>query len=254
MSKPRIRPIEEADWPQVHALLVEVASAGETYAMDVPQSVEETREFWSGQQVVVAVDGDTVLGSAKLGPNRPAQGAHVGTASFIVGTAARGRGIGRAMGEYAVEWHRANGFAGDPVQRRRLDQHRRVRLWQSLGFETIGTVPDAFRLPVGRYADLHVMYLRVAATMNLAEIRRYPVKSMGGESMRSVDLDTRGLVGDRWFSVVDADGKLASGKNSRRFRRYDAVFEYRRPWPTGRHRSSGLPGPGGPGTPSSTGC
>ena len=80
--------------------------------MDVPRSVEETREFWSGQHVVVAVDGDTVLGSAKMGPNRPAQGAHVGTASFMVGTAARGRGIGRAMGEYAVEWHRANGFAG----------------------------------------------------------------------------------------------------------------------------------------------
>lgn len=63
--------------------------------------------------------------------------------------------------------------------------------------------------------------------MKIAEIRRYPVKSMGGEALESVDLDARGLVGDRWFSVVDADGKLASGKNSRRFRRFDEVFEYR---------------------------
>lgn len=63
-------------------------------------------------------------------------------------------------------------------------------------------------------------------TMQVGTIRRYPVKSMGGEHLKSVALDDRGLVGDRWFAVIDADGHLASGKNSRRFRRRDAVFEY----------------------------
>ncbi len=62
--------------------------------------------------------------------------------------------------------------------------------------------------------------------MNIAEIRRYPVKSMGGESLPYVDLDARGLVGDRWFSVVDQDGKLGSGKNSSTFRRFDEIFDY----------------------------
>jgi uncharacterized protein YcbX len=62
--------------------------------------------------------------------------------------------------------------------------------------------------------------------MTIAEIRRYPVKSMGGESVESVDVDSRGLVGDRWFAVVDAEGKLGSGKNSRRFRRFDEIFEH----------------------------
>ena len=156
-----IRPIREADWPQVHGLVVEVASAGETYAMDIPQTAEETREFWAGQQLVVAVDGDTVLGSAKMGPNRPAQGAHVGTASFVVTAAARGRGIGRALGEYAVEWHRANGFAGIQFNAVVSTNTGAIRLWQSLGFETIGVVPGAFRLPDGSFADLHVMYLRL---------------------------------------------------------------------------------------------
>jgi uncharacterized protein YcbX len=58
------------------------------------------------------------------------------------------------------------------------------------------------------------------------EIRRYPVKSMAGESLESVEIDARGLVGDRWYAVVDDDGKLASGKHSTRFRRRDAVFDY----------------------------
>lgn len=60
----------------------------------------------------------------------------------------------------------------------------------------------------------------------LLEIRRYPVKAMGGESLESVEIDARGLVGDRGYAVVDGDGKLATGKHSRRFRRRDEVFEY----------------------------
>ncbi len=156
-----IRPIRDADWPQVHDLVVEVASAGETYAMEVPQSLDETRAFWAEPHVVVAVDGDTVLGSARMGPNRPAQGAHVGTASFMVGTAARGRGIGRALGEYAVEWHRSNGFSGIQFNAVVSTNTGAINLWESLGFETIGVVPGGFRLPDSSYADLHVMYLRL---------------------------------------------------------------------------------------------
>ncbi|MGZ5399681.1 MAG: MOSC domain-containing protein [Nocardioides sp.] len=57
-------------------------------------------------------------------------------------------------------------------------------------------------------------------------IRRYPVKSMGGEPLASVVLDERGLAGDRWWAVTDDEGRLASGKNSRRFRRRDGVFDY----------------------------
>lgn len=49
---------------------------------------------------------------------------------------------------------------------------------------------------------------------------------MGGEALQSVAVDERGLAGDRWCAVVDADGRLASGKDTRRFRRRDAVFDY----------------------------
>jgi len=43
-------------------------------------------------------NGDEVLGSAKMGPNRPARGAHIATASFMVNPSGQGRGVGRACG------------------------------------------------------------------------------------------------------------------------------------------------------------
>ncbi|MDN4473800.1 MOSC domain-containing protein [Demequina zhanjiangensis] len=62
--------------------------------------------------------------------------------------------------------------------------------------------------------------------MRVVSIRRYPVKSMAGESLESVELDSRGLVGDRAWAVRDADSRLASGKNTKRMVRRDAVFDY----------------------------
>lgn len=63
--------------------------------------------------------------------------------------------------------------------------------------------------------------------LEVVSLRRYPVKSMGGEALNRVELDQRGLVGDRWAAVTDERGFLASGKNTRRFRRRDEVFRYR---------------------------
>jgi uncharacterized protein len=63
--------------------------------------------------------------------------------------------------------------------------------------------------------------------VNVVAIRRHPVKAMAGESLGAVLVDGRGLEGDRWFAVVDEDGRLATGKDSRRFRRRDEVFEFR---------------------------
>lgn len=62
--------------------------------------------------------------------------------------------------------------------------------------------------------------------MRVVALRRYPVKSMGGEPLRTVRVDGRGLSGDRWYAVEDGEGHFASGKNTRRFRRRDAVFRY----------------------------
>ena len=81
------------------------------------------------------------------------------------------------------------------------------------------------------------------------EIRRYPVKSMGGESLASVEIDGRGLVGDRWYAVVDGDGKLSSGKHSNRFRRRDAVFDFASRTTDDGVRVSGRGGEWGAGSP-----
>lgn len=57
------------------------------------------------------------------------------------------------------------------------------------------------------------------------ELWRYPVKSLVGERLDAARVGARGLEGDRLWAVQDPDGKLGSGKSTRRFRRMDGLLE-----------------------------
>ncbi len=160
----RIRDYVDADWTAVWPIFREVVIAGETYAYDSGLSAEQARETWVEQppgHTVVAVDGSQVLGTAKIGPNRPGRGSHVATASFMVAGAARGRGVGRALGEYALEWARAQGYAAMQFNAVVEANHAAMRLWQALGFRIVGTVPEGFAHPTLGQVGLHVMHRRL---------------------------------------------------------------------------------------------
>ena len=56
---------------------------------------------------------------------------------------------------------------------------------------------------------------------------RYPVKSLRGEQLAALDIEPRGVVGDRLFALRNSEGRLGSGKSTRRFRRMDGLLELR---------------------------
>jgi L-amino acid N-acyltransferase YncA len=157
----QIRAYRDDDWPSVWPIVQEVIEAGETYAYDPAWMSEEAQAVWVESPpglTVVACDGDQILGTAKMGPNRPGPGSHVATASFMVASAARGRGVGRALGEYVVDSARQQGYAAMQFNAVVETNTQAVRLWQALGFRIIGTVPEAFAHPTHGRVGLHVMH------------------------------------------------------------------------------------------------
>ncbi len=161
-----IRPMTEADWVAFFPVFAEIVEAGETYAFPRFTSADDARPWWldpsgDGPSVtVVAVDETTgeLLGSAKSGANRPGRGAHVSTASFMVAPTARGRGVGRLLGEWVLDWARQAGFASMQFNAVVETNTAAVALWQDLGFEIIGNVPEAFESLAQGRVGLHVMH------------------------------------------------------------------------------------------------
>jgi L-amino acid N-acyltransferase YncA len=162
----RIRDATAADWPGIWPFFSEIVRAGETYAYDPELTSDDARALWldGSERVVVAMDasdGGAILGSATMGANRPGPGAHVATASFMVSAAARGHGVGRALGEEVIRWASDRGFRSIQFNAVVETNAPAVALWRSLGFEIVGTVPEAFKHPEHGYVGLHVMLKRL---------------------------------------------------------------------------------------------
>jgi L-amino acid N-acyltransferase YncA len=156
-----IRAATEQDWPAIYAFYAVIMAEGKTYAFPPEQTLEAARPWWMEQppgQTVVAVEDGIILGSAKMAANRPGRGSHVATASFLVDPAHRGHGTGRALGQYVLDWSRAAGFSSIQFNAVVESNAAAVHLWQSLGFEIIGTVPEAFDHPEHGRVGLHVMF------------------------------------------------------------------------------------------------
>lgn len=159
-----IRKATSDDWPGIYPIYAAVMAAGRTYPFPEKQAIDEARPWWMEEppaQVVVAVDDGAIIGSAKMGPNRPARGGHIATASFIVAAARQGQGIGRQLGEYMLTWAKAEGYHGVQFNAVVETNHSAVHLWRSLGFAIIGTVPEAFDHPEYGLVGLHLMYQKL---------------------------------------------------------------------------------------------
>lgn len=108
-----IREAAPEDWARIYPFWSRIVEAGETYVYPLGLGSDDARALWMESPpglTVVAVEGDDILGSAKMGPNRPGRGAHVATGSFMVNPERHGRGVGRALGEYVIEWARREGY------------------------------------------------------------------------------------------------------------------------------------------------
>ncbi|OZM71645.1 GNAT family N-acetyltransferase [Amycolatopsis antarctica] len=160
-----IRTATEDDWPAIWGFLRPIMAAGETYTWDTDVTEERARAMWltgpPNRAVVAVAEDGAITGTAKMGPNHAGPGAHIATASFLVDPAYAGHGVGRALGEHALRWAAAEGYRAMQFNAVVENNTRAVALWESLGFEIIGTLPEGFLHPADGYVGLHIMHRRL---------------------------------------------------------------------------------------------
>ena len=160
-----IRDATDDDWPAIWPFLHEIVAAGETYTYPLDLTEPDARALWMlpppGRTTVAVDDDGTVLGSAKMNPNHAGNGSHIASASFMVDPARSGRGVGRALGEDMIAWATEAGYRLIQFNAVVETNTAAVKLWKSLGFEVVGTLPEGFKHPVNGYVGLHVMYRRL---------------------------------------------------------------------------------------------
>jgi GNAT superfamily N-acetyltransferase len=154
-----IRDATPADDDAIAAIFREVVEAGETFAFPADMPRADVLRFWTGppaRAYVAELDG-RVVGSSFIKPNQPDRGSHIANGGFMVAGSVRGRGVGRALGEHAIEEARRLGYRAMQFNFV-VSTNAAVKLWQDLGFAIVGTLPGAFRHPTLGFVDVYVMF------------------------------------------------------------------------------------------------
>ncbi|KAL9079689.1 MAG: hypothetical protein Q9159_007707, partial [Coniocarpon cinnabarinum] len=86
------------------------------------------------------------IGTFYVKPNYPGRSSHVCNAGFLVAPPFRGSGGGRRMGECYLDWAPRLGYTYSVFNLVYESNVASVRIWEGLGFERIGRVPECGNL------------------------------------------------------------------------------------------------------------
>ena len=155
-----IREATEADFGNIWPIFHEISSAGETYAYSRDTSKEKAMRLWMSlprKTFVAEIDGQ-ILGTYYIKTNHSGPGEHVCNCGYMVSSKARGKGIATAMCKHSQEVAVQLGYKAMQFNFVASSNEGAIKLWNKLGFETVGRLPKAFNHPSMGYIDALVMY------------------------------------------------------------------------------------------------
>lgn len=154
------------DWPGIWEIFRNVVATGDTYPYPPDISEGDAYSTWMRldgwrEATFVARVNDHLVATAYLRANGPGLSDHVANAGWMVSPDHQGRGIGRALAEWVIDQARVRGYHGMQFNGVVATNTGAIALWESLGFEVVGTVPDAFRHAREGLTPVHIMYRRL---------------------------------------------------------------------------------------------
>jgi len=158
-----IRKAEARDNPAVWQIVKAVIAGGDTYVYPPDSDENEMLEYWFSPEkyTYVAEVDSRVVATFWLKANQPGLGSHVANAAYMVSPEAHGKGIGRQIAEWSLDEARRIGFTSMQFNFVVKSNVNAVALWQKLGFEIIGEIPDAFTHAKNGLTNAYIMYRKL---------------------------------------------------------------------------------------------
>jgi ribosomal protein S18 acetylase RimI-like enzyme len=134
------------EYGDLYRAFAEIVAAGEGFPHDpdLALTYDDFSDFWLDHKsfVGVATLGGRFAGSYHLKPNFVGRGAHIANAGYFVVRESRGHGIGERLVRHSMKQAEALGF--DALQFNAVFASNPARrLYERLGFQVIGSIPDA---------------------------------------------------------------------------------------------------------------
>ena len=151
------------DWERIWPIFETVVRDGDTYPY-LPDTDEETaRGLWMSDDVVrrttfVAERDGAVIATSYVKPNAVGLMNHIANSGWMVAPSERSQGVGRRFAQWTLAQAKTLGFTHMQLNAVVETNEPSMKLCTSLGFEIIGTLPDAFRHTTLGPTPVHIMY------------------------------------------------------------------------------------------------
>ena len=155
-----IRGATESDSDAIWQIFREVVREGNAFLSDETMSRRDALQLFVSDGVIsyVATVGANVVGAYNVKRNHPGRGSHVANATYMVAAEYRGRGIGSKLAEHSLQVAKEQGYRAMQFNAVVSTNSAAVALWHSLGFETVGTIPQGFADPNHGLVDVFIMH------------------------------------------------------------------------------------------------
>lgn len=155
-----IRPAHARDAAAIWSIIGPTIRAGETYTLDPLIREADAIAYWTGpdKETFVAEEAGAVLGTYYIRANQTGGGKHVCNCGYMTRLEVIGRGVARRMCVHSMNHARLLGFRAMQFNFVVSTNQRALRLWKSLGFAIVGTLPLAFEHPTQGFVDAVVMF------------------------------------------------------------------------------------------------
>jgi len=155
-----IKPAASEDHEAIWLILEPTIRAGEVFALPRDMRKDKAIAYWLGpdRHTFFAEQDGQIVGTYFLRANQAGGGSHVANCGYATADYFRGRGVARGMCEHSLRHARELGFKAMQFNFVISTNERAVKLWQSLGFEIVGRLPQAFLHPRHGYTDAFVMF------------------------------------------------------------------------------------------------
>lgn len=142
-----VGPFETGDIAKGRDLMNEVIIEGRAWPFEdeFPDDVSYRSYFLSHDAFVVRIQGD-IAGCFYIKPNFPGRCSHICNGGFITAKPWRRKGIGKFMGKCFLKFAKDLGYRASYFNLVFASNEPSVRLWESLAFQRVATIPHCARL------------------------------------------------------------------------------------------------------------
>jgi ribosomal protein S18 acetylase RimI-like enzyme len=156
----QISEVTKSDFESFWPVFKEIVLAQETYAFDPNIDFETAYQLWcsSPQKSFVIKEDGLVLGSYYIRANASGPSAHISNCGYMVSPESRGKGIARKLCLHSQEIAIKLGYTAMQFNSVVSSNEIAIKLWEKLGYQIIGTIPNAYQHKTLGLIDSFIMH------------------------------------------------------------------------------------------------